>query len=123
MDSKLHRNPTPWLAIQPIRDEDFRKKTQQGLCLVEFSAPWCLSEEARLNLLARETLEGCPPLRYFYCDVDQRSSLPAKLGVFSLPAWILFHRGLEVDRLVGVQTKPGFLTNLCRSAWPPEGSG
>jgi len=102
------------MELVPIEDADFGEKTQSGVCLVEFSAPWCLSDENRAMMLSQEA--PCfQKLQYFCCDVDQNQALASKLGVFSVPTWVLFRDGVELDRFVGYQSKPGFLTRLCRS--------
>lgn len=89
------------------KKENFIHDISDGSYLVEFSAPWCRDHKAH------EFFEYEAPslfhLGFRLCDVDKNPQVAAQLGVFSLPTWILFENGHEVDRFVGFEAKKKFL--------------
>jgi thioredoxin 1 len=49
-------------------------------------------------------------------DVDKNPNMSMKYGVRSIPMLIIFKKGQEVDRLMGVQTKAALQAKLAAHA-------
>lgn len=78
------------------------------LTLVDFWAPWCRPCQLvapTLDALATE-YEG--RVQVAKVNVDDNQELAADLGVSGIPAFVLFHNGTEVNRLVGALPKTAF---------------
>lgn len=103
---------------QELSEATFEQGIKSGLVLVEFSAPWCSVRKVH-DFFYQEA-----PTRYAVgfrlCDVDKNPSLASKLGVFSLPTWILFEDGDEVDRFLGHDAKDNFLKCMKSHVRPPS---
>ena len=73
--------------------------------LVDAWAPWCWPCQM-LGLVVEEiALEMAGRLRVDKLNVDENPSTAARFAISSVPTLLLFARGREVDRIVGVQTK------------------
>ena len=71
---------------------------REGLYMVEFSAPWCAIRETRSYF---EHQAEDHHIQFLHCDVDDNPQIASGLGVFSVPTWVLFKDGSEVDRFLG----------------------
>jgi len=59
-------------------------------------------------------LEMAGRLRVGKLNVDENPSTAARFTISSLPTLLLFARGREVDRIVGVQTKADIARRIAR---------
>ncbi|MFO7665130.1 MAG: thioredoxin [Desulfobacterales bacterium] len=83
---------------------DFDKIIENGLCLVDFNAPWCgpcRSQEPIINQLGQRYKGKAHVVKI---NIDENSKIAMKLGIQSIPTIILFKNGKEVSRFVGLQT-------------------
>ena len=71
---------------------------REGLYMVEFSAPWCALGDTKSNI-AHEAEDH--HIRLLQCDIDDNPDIASGLGVFSVPTWVLFRDGSEIDRFLG----------------------
>jgi len=91
-----------------LTDISFEKSIVEKTVLVDFWAEWCVPCKVMapvLNELAAELPEG-----YFIgkIDVEKYPHSSQKYGIRGIPTLILFKKGKEVERFVGVKPK-GFL--------------
>ncbi len=93
--------------VVELTEITFKQSVQSGLFLVEFSAPWC--SVRKVHDFFFQEVPARYPITFRLCDVDKNPGLASKLGVFSLPTWILFNDGCEVDRFLGHDAKDNFL--------------
>ena len=109
------------MRIVEIKEQDFPRKIEVGLYLVEFSAPWCLQTETR-SFFEKEMPDRFR-VGFLLCDVDKNPNISSKLGIFSLPTWVFFYDGHEVDRFVGHEAKKNFIAciNHFSLGQPPTG--
>ena len=72
--------------------------------LVDFTAAWCPPCRVMKPVLA-ELADERDDLRVVQLDVDADQRTAAEYGVLSMPTFILFKDGREVQRLVGARPK------------------
>ena len=72
--------------------------------LVDFTAAWCPPCRVMKPVLA-ELADERDDLRVVQLDVDADQRTAAEYGVLSMPTFILFRDGREVQRLVGARPK------------------
>jgi len=83
---------------------DFDKIIENGLCLVDFNAPWCgpcRSQDPIINQLGQSYKGKAHVVKI---NIDENSKIAMKLGIQSIPTIIIFKNGKEVGRFVGLQT-------------------
>ena len=73
--------------------------------LVDAWAPWCWPCQMLGPVVEEIALEMADRLRVGKLNVDENPSTAARFAISSIPTLLLFARGREVDRIVGVQTK------------------
>ena len=86
--------------------------------------------ESRLPVLLKFHADWCPPCRRIApaldqlaqdldgraiiatIDADHNPGLTAKMGVNALPTFIVFHNGLETERMIGIRSREKILGAL-----------
>jgi len=69
--------------------------------IVDFWAEWCGPCKAIAPYLEKLS-ESTPEVSVKKMDIDQNTEWAPKFGIRSIPTMILFHKGEEVDRVVGM---------------------
>ncbi len=100
--------------ILTLTDKNFQHQTNDKLVLVDFWAEWCAPCRMMapvLNELASE-LDG--KKRVGKVNIEQYQSLAQKYKVRSIPTLILFDKGKEVERFVGIKSKDFLLNKISK---------
>ena len=82
--------------------------------LVDAWAPWCWPCQLIGPVVEEIALEMADWLRVVKLNVDANPTTAARFAISSIPTLLLFVRGREVDRIVGVQTKADIARRLER---------
>jgi thioredoxin 1 len=92
------------LEIKDIRSEkELRTTMEHGIALILFSEPWfapCRLQEPILRRLASR-FQGSATMGAV--RVDESPEIAWNLGIQGLPTVILFKKGKEIQRFVGLQ--------------------
>ena len=89
-----------------VTDDNFQAEVLEAgqPVLVDFTAAWCPPCRVMKPVLA-DLAEERPDLRVVHLDVDEHQQTAASYGVLSMPTFILFRDGREVQRLVGARPR------------------
>jgi thioredoxin 1 len=92
--------------IPTITDDAFAAEVLESErpVLVDFTAAWCPPCRVMKPVLA-ELAADRDDLRVVQLDVDAEQRTAAEYGVLSMPTFILFRDGREVQRLVGARPR------------------
>ena len=82
-----------------LHEDDYDKKTKQGIVLVEF---W-----ASFNSVNEVNLKKIYDCKKYRVDMSQDPSLMAKHSVMAVPTVVIYHNGIEVKRFL-----PGLMLKL-----------
>jgi thioredoxin 1 len=86
------------------------------LALVDFSATWCGPCKMLEPVLEKVSEEMSPRVSVYSVDVDESQKESTKFGIRGVPTMIIFHKGLEIDRLVGFRDKGALVNHLGKIA-------
>jgi thioredoxin 1 len=92
--------------IPTVTDDAFAAEVLESErpVLVDFTAAWCPPCRVMKPVLAELAAER-DDLRVVQLDVDAEQRIAAEYGVLSMPTFILFRDGREVQRLVGARPR------------------
>ena len=92
--------------IPTVTDDAFTTEVLESErpVLVDFTAAWCPPCRVMKPVLAELAAER-DDLRVVQLDVDADQRTAAEYGVLSMPTFILFRDGREVQRLVGARPR------------------
>ena len=92
--------------IPTVTDDAFAAEVLESELpvLVDFTAAWCPPCRVMKPVLAELAAER-DDLRVVQLDVDADQRTAAEYGVLSMPTFILFRGGREVQRLVGARPR------------------
>jgi thioredoxin 1 len=95
-----------------LKSEDFESAVSSAKkCLVDFYATWCGPCKAMNPVLESVETELGSDLIY-KIDVDKNRDLVEKLGIRSVPTFILFENGEEKERKSGMLEKSYLIESL-----------
>lgn len=91
--------------LKELKKEEFEEiKSQEGLTIVDFWAPWCGPCRTLLPILegVSEEFSSVP---MYKANVDEERDLALELGVRNLPTLIFFKNGEIIHKVSGLQSK------------------
>ena len=74
--------------------------------LVDFWAEWCGPCKAMSPVFTR-TARKFKKIRFARLNIDQNQDIATKLGIQSIPIFIMFKNGNPIDKVVGAVGEPG----------------
>ncbi|MGI2299784.1 thioredoxin [Candidatus Cardinium hertigii] len=85
-----------------IIDEQFDKViSQHKLVLVDFWAPWCAPCLQLAPVIEEIAAIYKGKALVAKLNISENSQMPARYFISTIPTLLLFHKGKQVDRLVG----------------------
>ena len=84
--------------------------------LVDFTATWCPPCKALAPILQQLAVTEAGRLKIVTVDADEHPALAARFGVRGFPTVVVFARGKEVGRQLGLTTAGKLLAILSRTS-------
>ena len=89
-----------------INDSSFKKEIEdyKGVAMVDFWAVWCGPCQASAPIVEAISNELKDKAKIVKMNVDDNQETASRLGVMSIPTFIFFKDGKEMDRKIGMQS-------------------
>ncbi|MGM0442692.1 MAG: thioredoxin [Fibrobacterota bacterium] len=99
---------------QEITDAEFEKKVKESdvPVLVDFWAPWCGPCRMLGPIVEEIAGEAGDKAAVYKMNVDDNPQTAGNFGITSIPTVIVFDKGEEKEKLIGVQPKKQYLDAL-----------
>jgi thioredoxin len=98
--------------MKQIGEQDFDGAVSNGAVLVDFSAEWCGPCKTMMPLVEKLANEFDGKLSVYTVDIDSDPALAARNGVMSVPTFLVFQQGRQVERIVGAVSEKEFRKKL-----------
>lgn len=77
---------------------------EEGVVLIDFNAPWCAPCRAQDPIISELKENFLGRARITKVNIDEFQAVAMRLGIHSIPTMILFKKGREIRRFVGLQS-------------------
>lgn len=97
-----------------ITDANFTEEVEKSKLpvLIDFWATWCPPCKMLAPTIDQLAKDLSGKIKVGKLDVDKNQMTSARFGVQSIPTMLIFNKGREAERLVGVQSKEKILQRL-----------
>ena len=91
------------MKIIEVNKDNFNSEVLESdkKVLVDFNADWC-GPCRMLRPIIDEVAESTDDVKFVSINIDNEEELAAKYNIFSIPCLILFDKGQEIKRSVGL---------------------
>ena len=87
--------------IHPVTDDDFATKVEKGLWLADFFADWCMPCLMMAPVIDELSEKFKGKIKFGKVSIEDNQELAQKFGIFSIPNFILFKDGKQVEQFIG----------------------
>lgn len=89
-----------------LNNDSFDQEIADGTALVDFWAPWCGPCRMIGPVIEELADDFAGKAKICKLNVDDNNALAVKYNVMTIPTLIIYKDGAEVERIVGVRSKP-----------------
>jgi thioredoxin 1 len=86
-------------------DKDFEMLKSNGLTLINFGAPWCTLCRLQEPTILQLSSKFKEKVFITGVNIDQNREIALSLGIKGIPTLIIYIKGREVQRFVGLQSR------------------
>jgi len=88
-----------------LNKTNFEKEINENSFLIlDAWASWCAPCRA-MSPIFEELSKEMKNIKFAKLNVDENTEIASKLGIMSIPTFIIFKDGSEVDRIIGANSK------------------
>ncbi|MCF8364219.1 MAG: thioredoxin [Bacteroidales bacterium] len=98
--------------ITEINFTNFETTIARNVVLVDFWADWCHPCKMQHKVLEELAEDNTSEFKIATLNVDDNKVISSKLGVRNIPTLILFKDGIEIRRIIGLQSKEIILSQI-----------
>jgi len=101
--------------IIEINYNNFDQILKDNIVLVDFWAEWCHPCKLQHKVLDDLAFENQDVFKIATLNVDDNKVIASKLSVRNIPTLILYKNGVEVRRMIGLQSKEMIMNQINNS--------
>lgn len=97
--------------VKELSSGNFAKEISKGTAVVDFFADWC--GPCKMMAPVFEELSGeIKGMSFFKVNTEHNTDIASEYGVMSIPCFVIFKNGEEVNRIIGGMPKNAFKEKL-----------
>ncbi|OGW83584.1 MAG: thioredoxin [Omnitrophica bacterium RIFCSPLOWO2_01_FULL_45_10] len=100
--------------MQEATQANFEKEVLKSVIpvLVDFWAPWCMPCKIIAPTVEKIQEEMKDTIRVVKTNVDDSPDIASQFSILNIPTLVLFKDGIEVSRMIGVNSKEAILAKI-----------
>ena len=98
--------------VQELTKPEFEDFTKEGTVLVDFFAGWCMPCIMMAPILDELSEKFKGKIKFAKVDIEENQDLAQKFNVASIPNFILFKDGKQIDQFIGALSAENFEEKL-----------
>ena len=83
-------------------EEEFKKAIENGVTLIDFSAPWCAPCHFQEPIISKLAYQFKGKALIASMDIHENQDVAMKLGIQCVPTMVIFKNSREIQRFVGL---------------------
>jgi thioredoxin 1 len=99
------------MSILELTKENFKESVKEGVCVVDFWAPWCAPCNMMTPILENLSKEATD-FKVFKVNVDQEQELGTEFNIMSIPCLKIIKDGEVKEEIIGLTSKEIILNLL-----------
>ena len=101
-------------GVITLNEDNFDKKIDSGIVLVDFWATWCPPCRMESPIIEKISSEMSGKLNVYKIDIDQSPQIASKFNVQSIPTLIIFKDGKVAEKFVGFTQKEDIIAAITK---------
>ena|SRR3989338_3544424 len=100
--------------MQEATQANFEKEVLKSVIpvLVDFWAPWCMPCKIIAPTVEKIQEEMKDTIKVVKTNVDDSPDIASQFSILNIPTLVLFKDGIEVSRMIGVNSKEAILAKI-----------
>ncbi len=104
-ERKINKQINLQIKMLELNKTNFEKEINENSFLIlDAWASWCAPCRA-MSPIFEELSKEMKNIKFAKLNVDENTEIASKLGIMSIPTFIIFKDGSEVDRIIGANSK------------------
>ena len=98
--------------VQELTKNEFGNFTKEGIVLIDFFAGWCMPCIMMAPIFDELSEKFKGKIKFAKVNIEENQELAQKFNVSSIPNFVLFKEGKQIDQFIGALSAEDFEEKL-----------
>jgi len=98
--------------VPELSSSEFNEYTKEGLVLIDFFAEWCMPCLIMSPVIEELSNKFVGKIKFGKINVDDNGALAQKFNIASIPNFVLFKDGKQIEQFIGSMSEEDFEEKL-----------